>query len=169
MVVVPLSKPVNSGVNRAADQSESPSWTGYAAGAALVAGGLLLMSGRRRAGVVAASAGTALALLDQKQALLTIWSALPGFIDQALAAQAAKPPLLATPGPFPVDRQKALGLKMMEMLGFDFNHGRLDVSHHPFCGGTPADTRITTRYDEGDFVSAMMARFPRECWRQPGL
>ncbi len=81
---------------------------------------------------------------------------LPGFIDQALAAQAAKPPLLATPGPFPVDRQKALGLKMMEMLGFDFNHGRLDVSHHPFCGGTPADTRITTRYDEGDFVSAMM-------------
>jgi len=82
MVVVPLSKPVNSGVNRAADQSESPSWTGFAAGGALVAGGLLLMSGQRRAGIVAASAGTALALLDQKQALLTIWSALPGLIDQ---------------------------------------------------------------------------------------
>ncbi|TAN69784.1 MAG: carboxypeptidase M32, partial [Magnetospirillum sp.] len=81
---------------------------------------------------------------------------LPGFIGEALEVQAAKPPLLAMPGPFPVDRQKALGLELMEMLGFDFHHGRLDVSHHPFCGGTPADTRITTRYDEDDFISAMM-------------
>ena len=81
---------------------------------------------------------------------------LPGFIGEALEAQAAKPPLKELAGPFPTDRQKALGLKMMEMLGFDFHHGRLDVSHHPYCGGTPADTRITTRYDESDFFSAMM-------------
>jgi carboxypeptidase Taq len=44
----------------------------------------------------------------------------------------------------------------MEMLGFDFNHGRLDVSLHPFCGGTPDDVRITTRYEEDDFSSALM-------------
>ena len=81
---------------------------------------------------------------------------LPGFIGEVLEAQAARPPLLAISGPFPVAAQKALGLKLMETVGFDFHHGRLDVSHHPFCGGTPADTRITTRYDEGDFVSAMM-------------
>lgn len=44
----------------------------------------------------------------------------------------------------------------MERLGFDFNHGRLDVSLHPFCGGTSDDVRITTRYDEADFTSALM-------------
>ena len=40
----------------------------------------------------------------------------------------------------------------MAAVGFDFAHGRLDVSAHPFCGGAPDDVRITTRYDERDFV-----------------
>jgi len=44
----------------------------------------------------------------------------------------------------------------MERLGFDFAHGRLDVSAHPFCGGTPDDVRITTRYNESDFARALM-------------
>ena len=79
---------------------------------------------------------------------------LPGFIDEVLTRQA--PPPKAPSGPFPVDRQKALGLEMMRVLGFDFEHGRLDVSHHPFCGGTPDDLRITTRYDENDFMRSLM-------------
>jgi carboxypeptidase Taq len=45
----------------------------------------------------------------------------------------------------------------MEHIGFDFTRGRLDVSAHPFCGGTPDDVRITTRYDESDFARALMA------------
>lgn len=57
---------------------------------------------------------------------------------------------------FPIDAQKQLGQKAMKLLGFDFEHGRLDVSVHPFCGGVPSDVRITTRYDETEFVSAMM-------------
>jgi len=44
----------------------------------------------------------------------------------------------------------------MERIGFDFRHGRLDVSAHPFCGGTPEDVRITTRCDESDFARALM-------------
>ena len=36
----------------------------------------------------------------------------------------------------------------MKALGFDFDHGRLDESLHPFCGGTHDDVRLTTRYDE---------------------
>ncbi|GAD29828.1 putative carboxypeptidase [Photobacterium leiognathi lrivu.4.1] len=52
--------------------------------------------------------------------------------------------------------QNALGLEVMKTLGFDFNHGRLDISSHPFCGGTARDTRITTRYDENDFVQSLM-------------
>jgi carboxypeptidase Taq len=44
----------------------------------------------------------------------------------------------------------------MEALGFDFEHGRLDVSHHPFCGGVPTDVRMTTRYDTGEFLTSLM-------------
>ncbi len=59
-------------------------------------------------------------------------------------------------GPFPIEQQKMLGQEAMKLLGFDFNHGRLDVSTHPFCGGVPTDVRITTRYDEEDFMTALL-------------
>ena len=45
---------------------------------------------------------------------------------------------------------------MMAAVGFDFTHGSLSVSHHPFCGGVPTDVRITTRYKTSDFLSALM-------------
>ena len=51
-------------------------------------------------------------------------------------------------GPFSIDSQKALGHDVMNLLGFDFNRGRLDISSHPFCGGVPEDVRLTTRYNE---------------------
>ncbi|EPY02223.1 carboxypeptidase M32 [Magnetospirillum fulvum] len=81
---------------------------------------------------------------------------LPGFIAEVLEAQRRNPPPAPPPGPFPIERQRALGLDMMTRLGFDFTRGRLDISHHPFCGGHADDTRITTRYDEADFSSALM-------------
>ncbi|KPK66461.1 MAG: peptidase M32 [Gemmatimonas sp. SG8_38_2] len=81
---------------------------------------------------------------------------LPGFLDQVLERQ-ARAPGLALEGPFPVERQKGLGMALIKALGFNFEHGRIDVSHHPFCGGVPDDTRITTRYNERDFLSALMA------------
>ncbi|MGE5518092.1 MAG: carboxypeptidase M32 [Bacteroidota bacterium] len=81
---------------------------------------------------------------------------LPGFLDDALAAQARRPQPRLPAGPFPADIQRKVGLEFMTALGFDFNHGRLDTSFHPFCGGYPDDTRITTRYDEDDFTSALM-------------
>ncbi len=80
---------------------------------------------------------------------------LPGILDDALAAQGPAPTPPA--GPFPADRQEALARRLMETLGFDFHHGRLDQSLHPFCGGVPDDVRITTRYDEADATGAIMA------------
>ena len=59
-------------------------------------------------------------------------------------------------GPFPAAQQRQLALRLMESVGFDSSRGRLDVSHHPFCGGVPTDVRITTRYDEGDFATGLM-------------
>ncbi|WP_430397935.1 carboxypeptidase M32 [Ferrovibrio sp.] len=81
---------------------------------------------------------------------------LPGFIDKALARQAKRPEPLPLEGPFAVDKQRAAGLALMKALGFDFKHGRLDVSAHPFTGGVPQDVRITTRYAEADFTKALM-------------
>ena len=81
---------------------------------------------------------------------------LPGLIEDALAAQARRPPPLAPAGPFPITAQRRAGERLMAALGFDFAHGRLDISLHPFCGGTPDDVRITTRYDEADFGRALM-------------
>ena len=81
---------------------------------------------------------------------------LPGFTEQAIERQSARPPLPLA-GPFPVDRQEALGRRFMAALGFDFDRGRLDVSHHPFTGGAPGDIRITTRYDEADFLTGLYA------------
>ena len=81
---------------------------------------------------------------------------LPGMIDAALARQACLPAPVLLPGPFPIEAQRQAGLRLMATLGFEFTHGRLDVSLHPFCGGTPDDVRITTRYDEADFTRALM-------------
>ncbi len=84
---------------------------------------------------------------------------LKDFIPQALDAQTrrqAKHPPKSFTTTFSISRQKALGEEMMRAVGFDFDHGRLDVSHHPFCGGVPTDVRMTTRYDEADFLSALM-------------
>ncbi len=79
---------------------------------------------------------------------------LPSFLPQALAAQGAEPPRPA--GPFPIAAQEVLCRRIMETLGFDFAHGRLDISTHPFCGGTPSDVRITTRYNEDDFSGSLL-------------
>jgi carboxypeptidase Taq len=80
---------------------------------------------------------------------------LPELVNQAIEKQQAKS-ILQPSGVFPATRQKSLGMEVMKLLQFDFNHGRLDESVHPFCSGVPSDVRITTRYDEQDFVQALM-------------
>jgi len=79
---------------------------------------------------------------------------LPEFLKKVLAAQSqmktSKPS-----GPFAVEKQQKIGRMIAEKIGFDFQHGRLDISHHPFCGGTQRDVRITTRYTTDDFLSSL--------------
>ncbi|HVY52678.1 MAG TPA: carboxypeptidase M32 [Devosia sp.] len=84
---------------------------------------------------------------------------LNDFVPAAIAHQhdkRSRRPLRPLNAPFPIEKQKALGLAVMEALGFDFDHGRLDVSHHPFCGGVPTDVRMTTRYTTAEFLSSLM-------------
>jgi len=81
---------------------------------------------------------------------------LPDFLDNVLARQAREPAIIEPRGPFPVERQRELSMRVMQILGFDFHHGRLDVSLHPFTGGASGDQRITTRYNEADFTTSLM-------------
>jgi len=103
---------------------------------------------------------------------------LPDLVETIIEQQKNRP-LIQPEGPFPIEQQKQLGLELMQAIGFDFNHGRLDVSHHPFCSGDPEDVRITTRYNEKEFITAAMgtchetghARYeqglPKKWLRQP--
>jgi carboxypeptidase Taq len=84
---------------------------------------------------------------------------LKNFVPQALDVQAqrrANRPLKPLSGTYAIEKQRALGLAMMEAVGFDLTRGSLSVSHHPFCGGVPSDVRITTRYRTTEFLSALM-------------
>jgi carboxypeptidase Taq len=80
---------------------------------------------------------------------------LPDLIAKVIDQQQREPVLQAQP-PFAIDAQRALGLEVMGLLGFDFEAGRLDISTHPFCGGVPQDVRITTRYSESAFAPSLM-------------
>lgn len=65
-------------------------------------------------------------------------------------------PLQRLDGHFAADRQAQFAHDVAESLGYDFDSGRIDIAAHPFCCATgPRDVRITTRYDEGDFLSSL--------------
>ena len=81
---------------------------------------------------------------------------LPVWVDQ-ITARAVDNPVLPIQGPFSASVQKLLSERVMKQLQFDFKHGRLDTTVHPFCGGVPDDVRVTTQYDERDLCFSLMA------------
>jgi carboxypeptidase Taq len=86
-------------------------------------------------------------------------SFLKDFVPIALSVQEqrlAARPRKALNAPFPIEKQRELGLAAMRAVGFDFTHGSLAVSHHPFCGGVPSDVRMTTRYRTDQFLTSLM-------------
>jgi carboxypeptidase Taq len=129
------------------------------------------------------------ALMDGYQRGITaadlepIFTRVTGFLAETLpkveARQARSPAPIELEGVFPAETQEKLCRRLAERAGLDFAHARLDRSLHPFCGGTPSDVRITTRYDERDPAQAIMgvlhetghALYERNlpaCWaRQP--
>lgn len=78
---------------------------------------------------------------------------LPEAIQQIVDKQSTWPE--QKPLNISVNVQKQIALEVMSHLGFDFNKGRVDESHHPFCGGVPEDVRITSRYSEDNFVEGL--------------
>jgi carboxypeptidase Taq len=97
--------------------------------------------------------GTTSAEVDRVFGDLQQW--LPGLVQQVREKQSRETVVQPT-GPFPKAAQRALSLDVMGLLGFDFDGGRLDESAHPFSGGVPEDTRLTTRYREDDLMRSLM-------------
>ena len=75
--------------------------------------------------------------------------------------------IVAVDAPLPVDlwqaeydlaAQKTLCREMAELIGFDFDRGRLDIAPHPFeISFTRNDVRITTRYDANYLPMSLFA------------
>lgn len=83
---------------------------------------------------------------------------LPTLIRKAQMKQAQGPLPLPLRGPFPFDQVKQLCDELLKAIGFDFDRGRFDLCcHHPSCGGTSDDIRITAQWHEEDFLHTMYA------------
>jgi len=83
MAVVRLSKAADgSGAAPRAIGVNSTPWIRCAAAGTLAASGALLATGKRRAGLVTAVTGTALAMLDQQEVVNAWWNALPRYLEE---------------------------------------------------------------------------------------
>jgi len=58
---------------------------------------------------------------------------------------------------FPIEPQRAFLRDVTERLGFNYRRGRVDVSLHPFCEGSGADIRMTTRFDENNPLDSLFS------------
>jgi carboxypeptidase Taq len=60
---------------------------------------------------------------------------------------------------FPIEQQKQLCEKILRNIGYDFSHGQIATSAHPFTTsfGSPFDVRLTIRYSEQYLPMSVMA------------
>ena len=57
---------------------------------------------------------------------------------------------------FKKEKQREFSLEILAKMGYNFQAGRLDETVHPFAIGlNPGDVRVTTKYDENDFRTAI--------------
>lgn len=60
-----------------------PDWMRIGVASTLLAGSLLLLTGKRKAGLLATFAGTALAMIEHKEIVREWWETLPGYLENA--------------------------------------------------------------------------------------
>lgn len=59
----------------------SPEWVRYGAAGSLLAGAILLLTRKRRAGLLMSAAGAALAMVEERDLVKEWWDALPGYLN----------------------------------------------------------------------------------------
>ena len=87
MVVVPLAKTgIDPGPKPGAKPRpqvlKSTDWIRFAAAGTLATSGVLLVTGKQRAGLLTALSGAVLVMLDQHEAVSAWWNALPGYLEE---------------------------------------------------------------------------------------
>jgi hypothetical protein len=82
MSAVPLTPSSRALQTEMENQDHNAEWLRIGAGTTLLAGALLLLSGKRRAGLLATAAGAVLTVMDQKETVKVWWDALPGYLDK---------------------------------------------------------------------------------------
>lgn len=72
------------------------------------------------------------------------------------AERSARVPANLLAGHYPPAAQAAFNAEVAAALGFDFEAGGIATTTHPFCSGiAPGDCRLTTRYDERNFLVSL--------------
>jgi carboxypeptidase Taq len=57
---------------------------------------------------------------------------------------------------YPKQQQWDFSMKVLELMGYDLEAGRQDISEHPFTTSfAPTDVRVTTRVDENNYASLL--------------
>lgn len=84
MVVLPLSRlPMDFGappVFEPAEKADDVNWLRVSSAVALVTGGALFLAGKPKLALLAAAAGTTVALIDQQEMVKKYWALLPQYM-----------------------------------------------------------------------------------------
>jgi hypothetical protein len=64
-------------------EQQEPDWMGIAVGGSFLIGSLLLLGGKKKAGLVVTAGAMALTALDQQETIREWWNTLPGYLDDA--------------------------------------------------------------------------------------
>jgi hypothetical protein len=83
MAVVPLSQAASNVSEIRVSSADSRRFLRMTAAGALVAGGALLIAGKRRPGLVMALGGAALVAIEQREAIGAFWTGLPRYLGAA--------------------------------------------------------------------------------------
>ena len=88
MVAVPISRQtplheVPAALSATLAEADTHELSHWIAAGAVVAGGALMVTGHRKAGMAVAAAGTALALLEERELVADWWKSLPTYLSQA--------------------------------------------------------------------------------------
>lgn len=94
-------------------------------------------------------------LADARRTLSSLREGLRPLIQRAAEQPAAASEVFA--GAWPADKQMELAKRLVALVGYDFQHGRLDVSPHPFSMGNAFDARITTRFEQDSPLPGLLA------------
>jgi hypothetical protein len=67
--------------NRLLDDGWDKNWVRTVAAGSLVTGAILLATGKRKAGLAIAAAGTVFALLEDPQGVKKVWNSIPDYLE----------------------------------------------------------------------------------------